>query len=312
MSCSPTLLRLLLVGIGGLTLIFGAHPAIAQDATDVFLVSFDEGDDGLSLGEPQNLTRRDAYDNQPAFSKDGKTLYYTRQSGQGETAQTDIWQIELDKKERSPKALFETPESEYSPTPMPGGNALSVIRVEPDGSQKLWQLPLNDEKPSRILDAVEPVGYHAWAGKELVLFVLGEPHELQRTRSDQKAAKGRMVAKDIGRALKKVPGKNAFSFVHKSVEGQEGWWIQQLDVSSDELTPLIRTFDGREDFTWSPDGKLWMADGSKLYRYCPSCGGDWVQIADLEPKGIRDITRLAISPDGRHLAFVANHPKQNP
>ncbi len=284
-------------------------PSPAQDATDIYLASIIVTEDGLGLEDVRNLTAREAYDNQPAFSADGSVLYYTRETRSGESSQTDIWRIELqgDAKHSEPGPVFETVESEYSPTLIPGENALSVIRVEGDGSQKLWRMPLDGKKPSRILDRVQPVGYHAWCDDELVLFVLAEPHELQRVRADQSTNLGRVVAKDIGRALKKIPAQDAFSFVHKSVDGKDGWWIQKLDVETDQITPLIRAFDGREDFTWSPGGKLWMADGAKVFRWCPACGEGWWPVADLTEHGFKTITRMAISPDGSRLAFVAEH-----
>lgn len=306
--CPPRRRRLKVIGI---MMVIGAAlfsaSSVAQDVTDIYLATIAPTEDGLGLEDIRNLTARDAYDNQPAFSADGSVLYYTRETRNGEQSQTDIWRIELQGEKSEPGPVFETVESEYSPTLIPGENALSVIRVEGDGSQKLWRMPLDGKKPSRILDSVEPVGYHAWSDDELVLFVLGEPHELQRVRADKSSNLGRVVAKDIGRALKKVPAQDAFSFVHKSVDGKKGWWIQKLDVETDEITPLIRTFDGREDFTWSPGGKLWMADGAKVFRWCPACGEGWWPVADLTEHGIKTITRMAISPDGSRLAFVAEH-----
>ena len=275
----------------------------AQEATDLFWVELGDGE-GAGVSEVRNLTKRAGYDNQPAFSADGSRLFYTSQRGEGEKAQTDVWVFDLGDEEASPRALFTTPESEYSPTPIPGEQALSVIRVEADGAQKLWRLPLDGGRPSRILDRVEPVGYHAWVGDELVLFVLGEPHELQRVLADRTENLGRVIAKDIGRALHKIPGEDAFSFLQKT---PEGWWIRKLDLKSDETEPLIKALDGREDFTWGPDGKLWAADGSKIFRACPTCGEGWQPVVDLADRGIAGITRMAVHPGGRALVIVAEH-----
>lgn len=277
-------------------------PLAAQDSHDVYLAALTTTDDGVEVGEVRNLTRRDGYDNQPAFSPDGKTLYYTSQrKGPADAPQTDIWAVDLSAETAEPRALFSTPESEYSPTPVPGDDALSVIRVEQDGKQKLWRLPLDGSAPSRVLDNVEPVGYHAWSGTELVLFVLAEPHQLQRVDGSDPSHTGRVVAEDIGRALHKIPGKNAFSFVHKTAEG---WWIKSLDVKSDRLTSLVKTQGEREDVTWAPDGSLWTSDGAGFFRFRPGVDDDW-QAVTLEAEGIRDISRLAVSPDGSRLAFVA-------
>jgi hypothetical protein len=74
-----------------------------------------------------------------------------------------------------------TPESEYSPIVTPAG-ALSVVRVEldKDRTQRLWQFTADGSDPHVVLDAIKPVGYHAWVDDHtLVLFVLGQPPTLQ-------------------------------------------------------------------------------------------------------------------------------------
>lgn len=280
--------------------------AQAPPSTDIYLVELTPQGAGVELGEPINLTDREGYDNQPAFSPDGKTLYYTSEAD----GQTDLWAIDL--ADQQAQRVIETAESEYSPTPIPAGSessgveALSSVRVEADGTQRLWRFPLDGGEPTPVLETIRPVGYHAWSGRELVLFVLDEPHRLVRTSADQPMAEGRTVAADIGRALHAIPGSRAFSFVHKA--GDDGWWLKRLAVEDDEITPLIRLFDGREDVTWSPDGQVWTADGSVLYRACTDCEQDWKPVADLADRGIGEITRLAISADGGRLAFVASRP----
>lgn len=294
-----------------LALLATTCPLIAQDAppgTDVFLAKI--GDDGAwkPAVALRNVTDRDGYDNQPSFSADGGTVFYSSiRQGDGETGQADIYAYDV--ASSTTRKVTNTAESEYSPTQIPGEDAISVVRVEADGTQRLWRFPLTDDgtagEPSLILEKIQPVGYHAWldaeAGKELVLFVLDEPHRLVRTAAELDA-EGRTVASDIGRALHRIPGENAFSFVHKS---GDAWTVTRLDASSDELTPLFPTFAEREDLTWSSDGTAWMADGRKLYRRALS-DGDWSLVANLTDQLPGDVTRLAVSPEGRTLALVAN------
>ena len=65
------------------------------------------------------------------------------------------------------------PESEYSATPMPGRNAVSVIRVERDSTQRLWSVPLDGSPGAVVLERIKPVRYHTWVNdKLLALFVL--------------------------------------------------------------------------------------------------------------------------------------------
>ena len=312
-----------MLAVFGLAIVVAGSPLVAQDVptTDVYLVAIEPGEGELpNLGEPRNLTDRQGYDNQPAFLPDGSGILYTSMVPGPEegTLQTDI--VHLDLASGETRWVTRTPDtSEYSPTPIDGGKALSVVRVEPDGKQRLWSFPLDGEdEPELLLPNVEPVGYHAWEGDdELVLFVLGEPHTLQRV---QLGGEARVIASNIGRALHRIPGERAaFSFVHKgepapAAESDEAagedapaetWWVRRLDVADDRLEPLIETFPGREDLTWDPAGRAWTADGSKLYRWCPACGADWKLVADLGDAGLNDITRLAVSPDGKWLAVVS-------
>ena len=59
-----------------------------------------------------------------------------------------------------------------------------------------------------------------------------------------------------------------------------------------------------EDFAWHPAGMLIMASGTKLFVRRAG-NPDWREVADLAAPNIRRISRLAVSPDGKTLAFVA-------
>src|SRR5262249_52922146 len=49
----------------------------------------------------------------------------------------------------------------------------------------------------------------------------------------------------------------------------------------------------------------------KIYRWSRSQGVQWREVADYAAAGIHDITRLAISPKGNRLAFVAADRQSN-
>ena len=59
-----------------------------------------------------------------------------------------------------------------------------------------------------------------------------------------------------------------------------------------------------EDLTWLPDGRIIMASGSKLFVWQAGTPG-WAELADLTAAGIKRITRLSASRDGKFLAIVA-------
>ena len=47
-----------------------------------------------------------------------------------------------------------------------------------------------------------------------------------------------------------------------------------------------------------------MCESGKLHRWNESVEGGWKEVADLAELGITGATRVAVSPDGKHLAVV--------
>jgi dipeptidyl aminopeptidase/acylaminoacyl peptidase len=268
---------------------------------DIFAVDVAVSGGKLEFGQPVNITNRAGYDNQPSFLPDGQSLLYTSAR---EGDQTDIYRYDF--KTRQSARLTTTPESEYSPTVMPGGKFFSVIRVEADRTQRLWKFPLAGGAPALVLPNIKPVGYHLWLdGRTLALFILGgegRPNTLQLAPTDNSFLD--TIHVNIGRALHLVPRRQAFSFVHKISPGE--WLIKAFDLKTKRSTIIARTLDGSEDLAWTPDGAILMAQDSKLYRLDPAAAApDWRLVADFSAAGLKKITRLALSPKADRLALVA-------
>ena len=282
--------------LGGLLALGWPGLAAAQGlpSTDIVLVSMRDGQIVLHDDHLINLTDRDGYDNQPFFTPDGQAVLYTS----SRDGQTEIYRVDL--ATRTPERVTNTPESEYSPTMLPNGDGFSTVRVEADGTQRLWTFDLNGENPALALEAVKPVGYHAWADAQtVVLFVLGEPSILQQ--ADTQTGQADTLAYGVGRSLHRTPG--AISFVHK--EADDNWIIKTLDPATGVVTPVVATLPGREDYAWRPDGGLLMADGAVLYTWTPTHDA-WTPLYDFAHHGVTTITRIAVSPDGSHVAFVVD------
>jgi dipeptidyl aminopeptidase/acylaminoacyl peptidase len=282
-------------------------PAAPPDV-DIFLVELTNRAGALTFGQPVNITKRAGYDNQPSFLPDGQSLLYTSQrDGQ----QTDIYRYNL--QTGATTQLTATPESEYSPTVMPAGKTFSVVRVEADKTQRLWQFPLAGGSATLALENVKPVGYHLWLdARTLALFVLGDeqqhmPHTLQLVtlaKDRPQAIEVSTLHVNIGRSLQRRPGRApVFSFVHKVAA--DNWLIKLVDVDAHKTTTLVKTLPGSEDLAWLPDGTLLMASGAKLYRLDPTHDTDWRETADFTAAGLTQITRLALNPKGDRLALVA-------
>lgn len=312
----------------------GRASAQATD-TDVYLARITRIGDSIIVGAPVNVTRRAGYDNQPSFTPDSRAIFYTVQSG----GQTNIWRYDI--ATRRGRQLTNTPESEYSATPVPGEPRFSVIRVERDSTQRLWSFAMDGRDARLVLPALKPVGYHAWVdGDRLATYVLGTPSTLHL--STRAGARDTVIARNIGRALQPLPpGANGLltftqrdgdrmrifalsgrtspvKYTRRVVRMNPGGVATTtvvVDSIGRALEPpyeLVAAAPDNEYHAWMPDVMLITASGSVLQRWNAQLGAGsaWLPVADLRPYGVKNVSRLAVSPDGAWLAFVAEPATQ--
>ncbi len=291
--------------LGGITTLALSLAALAQTPTpsatpppsDIFIVDVRMKDGELKLGQPKKITDFPGYNNQPFFM-DGHTILYTSFRDK----QTDIYRYDI--RTGHTTQVTNTPESEYSPTLMPDGKNISVVRVEADGTQRLWKFPLAGGVPSLILENVKPVGYHHWIDDQtLALFILGGPGKPNFLEMfDMRTGKSEFVTENPGRIIRKIPNQKNFSFVHKIAN--DHWEIKRFDLKVRTVSSLIATLPGVEDYAWLPDGKLLMAKDSKIFAVVPLTADRLKEVANYLIGGVTKITRIAVSPSGDRIAFV--------
>ncbi len=269
--------------------------SIAQPDTDIFLAPVEWAGGKIRMGEATNVTKRPGYDNQPQFlGNNSGFLFSSYRNGQA-----DIYLFSLE--DRVVSRVTDTPESEYSPTPARDGDGFTVVRVEADSTQRIWRFDANGKRPQVVLDEIHPVGYYALGFENTVaLFVLGDPPSLQI--ADVASGVSEVVATDIGRSLRKIPLQRAVSFFQRKTDG---WSIERYDIPTGNISPLTVPLQGSLDHAWLPDGThILMARGPAIYSWEPT-HRTWTPVADFRAQGISGITRLAVSPDSKWLAFVA-------
>jgi len=276
----------------------------AAPDTEVFLVPLTISGERFELGTPANISNSPGYDNQPIFTADSSAILFTSARKNG---QTDIYRYEVTSKRTV--QITDTSESEYSPTITPAGR-LSVIRVEADGTQRLWSFTQDGTDPKLLVPTLKPVGYHAWAGSNLlVLYILGagsnDPATLQI--ADVTAGTARKVATDVGRSVVPIPGGQRVSFIQRAASGTStSLTVEELDPVTGGIQPLTPAPDGLAEAycAWTRDGVLAIVKDDHLYIWRRGQSG-WHDAANLAQLGLHGVTRLAFSPDGKWLALVA-------
>lgn len=264
----------------------------APSGTDIYLVRL-RGPAGSEVGDPPvNLTHRPGYDNEPAFTPDGTALLFASIHDDG---QADIYRLDL--ATRAITRLTHTPESEYSPTPLPTGTGFSVVRVERDSTQRLWAFAANGRAPVLLLPDIAPVGYHLWLDDHtLALYVLGHPNALEI--ADTQTGEARTIAHDIGRSLQRVPGGPRFSFL---LRADSAWDLETADpAAADGALRRVARMPAKAGYVvWESPTSVLTACGTLLYRMDVSRGAAarWTPIADFGEEGAQE--RIAAGPQPR-------------
>jgi Tol biopolymer transport system component len=284
-----SLLLLLSIAIGL------AAPAQQPAGTEIYLLDLTIKESKIAVGDPVNITNRPGYDNQPSFHPDKSLLYYTSANDEGKT---DL--IEYNFRTKKSRKITQTTEREYSPTVTPDKKFLSCIIQRDNGAQDLGKYPIDGGEPTVLINSLT-VGYHAWINSEnLLLFVLGDTMTLQRY--DLATNQSAVVAKSIGRSLHKIPGTSSMSFVQKIGESMSV--LNKLNADG-TVDAIVNTLNGREDLTWTPDGRVIMSDGRKLFYFQPGVSITWTEIeGPVMPSGT--ITRLTVNTEGNKVAIVVS------
>jgi hypothetical protein len=267
------------------------------DVHQILLFDLDGDGNALSLDNPRLLTGFNlrGYNNQPSFFSDTE-IWLTAQSST-DTTQTDIIALDLDQRKKT--EVTSTKLSEYSPTAMSNGTDWSAVVVEADGTQRLWAFPRVGGGEARVLlPDIKGVGYHCWMNDtDLALFIVGEPHTLVYTNTKKQRRK--QLASNIGRCLLKHPVNGKLYYIAKPTD--QTWFIKTYDPKTEKQEIFCETLPKSEDFAFLPDGKILMAQGTKLYLRGTET---WIQIADLTNLGVAKITRLAVR--AHQIVMVVN------
>lgn len=271
-------------------------PPPAFPETEIFLFDYDADAAEDALSDGRNVTQRAGYDNQPYFTSGSATFLYSRDDG----TQTDIWEYDIASDTHT--RITNTPENEFSPTPSPDNQTITMVF---ERNRSIWQLDRGKpDEPKWLLEASgvdEPVGYfarnHATGD---VLFWSRYGFNVALTSAD-KPAFHFITGHAVPATPHVIPGSEEISFVHRQTNEQV--WIKAFDPKDKSIRPLTPLVGSNANYTWAPDGAILQIEDGKVHRWKEG-GEGWEEIADLGEFGITNANRIAVSPDGKRLAIV--------
>lgn len=270
----------------------------AQSNTEVYLAELSSNDGKTSLTNLRNISNNPGYDNQPSFSSNSEILLSSTRNGQ-----TDIAQYNIESGETS--WISDTPGGgEYSPLKIPGSDAVSAIRLDTTGLQRLYRYEIKDGTSKPILKDAK-VGYHVWYSETILIHTILTENRMDLVVSNLEDQTSNTVQKNVGRALHKIPDSELVSYIAKD---ENPWQVKSMHPITGATATLTNLPQGAEDIAWLPDGRMLVPSGDLIYNFLPESKGNpaTIQLSDLGEIGA--VSRMAVSPDGNYLALVAEEP----
>ncbi|HDZ06395.1 hypothetical protein LCGC14_0149210 [marine sediment metagenome] len=275
--------------------------AFNQQSTEVYLTELNLENDSLSIDSVLNISKNEGYDNQPSFLDNNNILFSSTRNSQTDVALYNI-------KESRTTWLTNTPEgSEFSPLKIPGKNAISAIRLDKDGLQRLYEYDIKTDE-SKVLLSDLKVGYHVWFSSDIIVCTVLIENRMDLVISNLKVNTNYTVQKNVGRSLHKIPNSNLVSYISKT---EDSVTIKSLDPISLKSEEIISSIGNSEDVCWTENGGLITAYNTSILSFNPSTDKEWKLEFKINQQDVNGISRLAINPRGKHLSFVSkDSPKK--
>ncbi len=247
------------------------------------------------------ILKHKGYLNQPVFSSDGSRLLWTQQTGPG-PMDTDIYfQVLGDSKPGQP--LVNTKFGEFSATPIPmQPQQYSVVRVEADGTQRLWQIGAG--KDELLAPEVKGVGYHAWgADGDLLLFLLADQSGPNRAVYRSKDGQLTTLAGHIGRSLVYQGSTDQFYFTAPLPDMPENaeQWLWRYQAGATTAKPVLPLPADGQDLAVTNQGTLLVSSGRYILQLKEQ---SWLPWFDLRKECQGKVTRFKLNPVKPMLAYV--------
>jgi hypothetical protein len=182
--------------------------AVSQQSTEIYLMDVTKNADTIRLSAPLNISNNEGYDNQPSFFDNENILFSSTRNNQ-----TDIALYNIGKGTKT-WISNTTQGSEYSPLKIPEKEAVSAIRLDSNGIQRLYQYDLRTGISKELLKDLK-VGYHVWYNAHIIVCAVLIENRMDLVVANLKKGTTHTVQKNVGRSLHKIPDTNLISFISK-------------------------------------------------------------------------------------------------
>ncbi len=268
----------------------------AQSDTEVHLFDILVKGNTLELANQRNISNNKGYDNQPSFYNDNQVLFASTRNGQTDIASYNI-------RDKKVHWINDTGfGSEYSPTKIPNQKAVSAIRLDTTGLQRLYSYDYKTGKNKEVVKDLV-IGYHTWYTKDILISSVLADGALDLVVSDLKKGTNTTQQKKIGRSLHKIPNSNLISYVSKE---QDAWEIRSLNPLTGESKKIINTIPEAEDMCWLINGTILMSKGNHIFSFHPEKDDNWQLFTSFEDPNLYNITRVSTNATSSLLAVVSD------
>lgn len=267
-------------------------------ATDIYLFRLDNQNEFISLIS----SGQDGYNNQPSFSLDSKSLFFTSDRN---AKQMDIFLYDLES--NTTRNLTQSlNQNEFSARPI-GSDSYSFILQEGVPHMSLWQQNFDKTYVTRLLKNYLPAAYYAigqrgvlfWARYASALYYEPDEVDVGYGSGEQLFAVG-----NAGTSLHIIPGSDLFSFVHKQGDGTHV--IKSYNPNDKSIASIASLLPNNDEYCWSPAGMIFRVNGTVLEQFGVATNHQWASLGELDAKGFKRGSRCSVSPDGTTIAVVNN------
>lgn len=267
----------------------------AQDNMQVFVFDIAINTEKIELSNPIEIPHNEGYNNQPYFISNQELLFSSNNDGQADILK---YNLETGKKQWMNTA---TEGGEYSPQSIPHSDDIAAVRLDPDGLQRLYRYDGKKGTSSLLIEDIQ-VAYFAFYNADNILGTVLNGETMDLVTIDLNTQTVDTIVSEAGRGIQRIPAMDKMSYTSVNESNQMDVYLWNMD--SGESVFICQLPYGVQDYVWLNDSQILSGSGNRLFMYDTWGDAEWFQVGSTEKYGLKDITRMALSPDGKKLAVV--------